>query len=50
MKNLNQPGQNDFLDVLDQQKIHQKKVDRVLYIVLPIVAFLLCVMCANFNW
>ena len=50
MKNLDQPDQNAFLDVLDQQKIHQRKVDRVLYIVLPIVAFLLCVMCANYNW
>lgn len=50
MKNLDQSDQNAFLDVLDQQKIHQRKVDRVLYIVLPIVAFLLCVMCANYNW
>ena len=50
MKNLDQSDQNQFLDVLDQQKIHQRKVDRVLYIVLPIIAFLLCVMCANYNW
>ena len=50
MKNLDQSDQNQFLDVLDQQKIHQRKVDRVLYIVLPIVAFLLCVICANYNW
>ena len=50
MKNLDQPDQKDFLDALDQQKMHQRKVDRVLYIVLPIVAFLLCVMCANYNW
>lgn len=50
MKNLDQPDQNQFLDVLDQQKIHQRKVDRVLYIVLPVIAFLLCVMCANYNW
>jgi hypothetical protein len=50
MKNLDQSDQNQFLDVLDQQKIHQRKVDRVLYIVLPVIAFLLCVMCANYNW
>lgn len=50
MKNIEQPDQKIFLDVLDQQKIHQKKVDRVLYLVLPIIAFLLCVMCANYNW
>lgn len=50
MKDLNHADQDQMFNVLDQQKLHQKRVDRVLYIVLPIIAFLLCVMCANFNW
>ncbi len=50
MKNIEKPDQKVFLDVLDQQKIHRKRVDRVLYVVLPILAFLLSVMCANYNW
>lgn len=42
--------QKEMFDVLDQQRVHQKKVDRVLYFVLPIMAFLICVICANLNW
>ena len=42
--------QKKLFDVLDQQQAQQKKVDRVLYFVLPIVAFLICVICANLNW
>ena len=42
--------QKELFDVLDQQHVQQKKVDRVLYFVLPIVAFLICVICANLNW
>lgn len=42
--------QKEMLDVLAQQHQHQLKVDRILKIVLPIVAFLLSVICANLNW
>ena len=50
MKKIDQSNQNVLIDVLAQQKTHQKKVDQVLYFVLPIIALLLCVMCANYNW
>ncbi|WP_445661165.1 hypothetical protein [Acinetobacter sp. F16] len=43
------PDQQKMLDVLEKQRLHQLKVDRVLKIVLPIVGFLLSVMCANLN-
>ena len=43
------PDQQKMLDVLEKQRQHQLKVDRVLKIVLPIVGFLLSVMCANLN-
>ena len=43
------PDQQKMLDVLEKQRLHQLRVDRVLKIVLPIVGFLLSVMCANFN-
>lgn len=42
--------QQDLLNVLEQQKQQLQHIDRVLKIVLPIAAFLLCVICANFNW
>lgn len=42
--------QKEMLDVLAQQRQHQLKVDRILKIVFPIVAFLLSVICANLNW
>ncbi len=42
--------QKELFNVLDQQRQHQKQVDRVMYIVLPIMAFLLSVICANMNW
>ena len=42
--------QNKLFDVLAQQRQHQLLVDRVLKVVLPIVAFLLSVICANLNW
>ena len=35
--------------MLEQQKLHQQRVDRVLKIVIPITAFLLAVICANLN-
>lgn len=44
------PDQKELFDVLNQQSEHQKRVDRVLYFVLPITAFLLSVICANLNW
>ena len=43
------PDQQKMLDVLEKQRLHQFRVDRVLKIVLPIVGFLLSVMCANLN-
>ena len=43
------PDQQQIFDVLEKQRQHQLKVDRVLKIVLPIVGFLLSVMCANLN-
>ena len=42
--------QNKLFDVLAQQRQHQLLVDRVLKVVLPIIAFLLSVICANLNW
>jgi sorbitol-specific phosphotransferase system component IIBC len=39
-----------MFDVLAQQRQHQVLVDRVLKVVLPIMAFLLSVICANLNW
>lgn len=47
---MTNPDQKDLFNVLDQQRQHQKQVDRVMYIVLPILAFLLSVICANMNW
>ncbi len=43
------PDQEKMFDVLEKQRQHQLKVDRVLKIVLPITGFLLAVVCANFN-
>lgn len=43
------PDQQKMLDILEKQRLHQLRVDRVLKIVLPIVGFLLSVMCANLN-
>lgn len=43
------PDQQKMLDVLEKQRLHQLRVDRILKIVLPIVGFLLSVMCANLN-
>lgn len=47
---MTNPDQKELFNVLDQQRQHQKQVDRVMYIVLPIMAFLLSVICANMNW
>lgn len=43
------PDQKEMLDVLEQQRLNQLQVDRVLKIVIPITAFLLTVICANMN-
>ena len=43
------PDDKNMFDVLAQQRQHQLQVDRILKIVLPIVAFLLTVICANMN-
>lgn len=47
---MTNPDQTQLFEVLDLQRQHQKRVDRVMYIVLPIMAFLLSVICANLNW
>ncbi|MDN5511601.1 hypothetical protein [Acinetobacter sp.] len=43
------PDQDKMFDVLEKQRQHQRKVDRVLKVVLPIVAFLVATICANMN-
>ena len=43
-------NQKEMFDVLAKQRQHQLLVDRVLKVVLPIMAFLLSVICANLNW
>ena len=43
------PDQKEMFDVLGIQRQHQRQVDRVLKIVLPVTAFLLAVICANMN-
>ncbi|WP_277559242.1 hypothetical protein [Acinetobacter beijerinckii] len=45
-----QQDQKEMFDVLAQQQQHQLLVNRVLKVVLPIMAFLLSVICANLNW
>ena len=42
-----QSNQQDLLDALVKQQTAIKKVNRILYILLPIVAFMVCVICAN---
>ena len=42
--------EKEMFDVLAQQRQHHLMVSRVLKVVLPIMAFLLSVMCANLNW
>ena len=43
------PDQQEMFDILEKQQQHQRKLDRVLKIVLPIVAFLIATICANMN-
>ena len=40
----------EMLTALEKQTRSQAKVDRILKIVLPITAFLISMICANFNW
>ena len=47
---MSQQDQKEMFDVLAQQQQHQLLVNRVLKVVLPIMAFLLSVICANLNW
>ena len=47
---MQHPDQKEMFDVLAQQQQHQLLVNRVLKVVLPIMAFLLSVICANLNW
>ncbi|GAB02516.1 hypothetical protein [Acinetobacter sp. NBRC 100985] len=47
---MQQQDHKEMFDVLAQQRQHQLLVDRVLKVVLPIVSFLLSVICANLNW
>lgn len=44
---MTQSDQQELLNALSKQQIANKKVNRILYIVLPIVAFMVCVICAN---
>ncbi len=46
---MSQSDQQHMLDVLEQQHQNQLKINRVFKVVLPILAFLLAVICANFN-
>lgn len=43
------PDQKEMFDVLEQQHKSQRQVDRILKFVLPVMAFLLTVICANLN-
>lgn len=46
---MSNSDQQEMLDVLAKQRQHQLQVDRILKIVLPIIAFLLAAICANLN-
>lgn len=45
-----QQDQKALFETLEKQRQQQAEIDRILKIALPIIAFLLCVICANFNW
>lgn len=44
------PEQQHMLDQLAEQKLRQQQVDRILKIIIPVVAFLLTMICANLTW
>ena len=46
---MSSSDQDKLFEVLAEQKQHQLRVDRALKIVIPVTAFLLCVICANMN-
>ncbi len=39
-----------MFDELDRQRQQQKRVDRIMYVVIPIAALLITTICANMNW
>ncbi len=45
-----QQDQKELFETLEKQRQQQAEIDRILKIALPIMAFLLCVICANYNW
>lgn len=45
-----QQDQKELFETLEKQQQQQAEIDRILKIALPIMAFLLCVICANYNW
>lgn len=48
---MSQNSENDaLLSLLERQQQKIMQLDRSLWIVLPIMAFLLSVVCANLNW
>lgn len=47
---MNNQDQKALLDALSRQEATQKKVNKMLMIVLPIIGFMVCVMCANMSW
>ncbi len=44
------PDQKEMFDVLEIQRQHQRQVDRVLKIVLPVTAFLLAVILCQYEY
>ncbi|AOA59687.1 hypothetical protein [Acinetobacter larvae] len=47
---MNNPDQEKLLDALALQQKRQKSLNRILWIALPVIALLITVICANFNW
>ena len=47
---MSQQAQKELFDALAQQAQQQLLVTQVLKVVLPIMAFLLSMICANLNW
>ena len=45
-----QQDQKELFEGLLKQHQQHAEIDRILKITLPIMAFLLCVICANYNW
>ncbi|MEB3753292.1 hypothetical protein [Acinetobacter sp. MD2(2019)] len=47
---MSDQDQTTLLNALEQQARAQRKMNQILKIVLPITAFLISMICANFNW